>query len=86
MSETQNPLEDLRLVWEPQLAELLGRSRYTLRRWVSKGIIPAPIKVTQQTRAWRTRDINAALDKLARSRKRVVHRGAVKAQIERADR
>ena len=70
-------LQHLALIWEPQLAELLQRSRFTIRRWVSQGKIPPPIRMTEQGLAWRVRDIEHALDRLARSRKKPRRRGAL---------
>jgi hypothetical protein len=71
------PLDSIRLIWEPDLCEALGRSRYTVARWVEMGILPPPLAPTQQSRCWRLRDIEAALDRIARSRKKPKPRGAL---------
>jgi predicted DNA-binding transcriptional regulator AlpA len=59
------------------LCQALGRSRYTIRRWIDQGILPKPIAITEQSRAWRLRDIEAALDRLARTRRKPKQRGAL---------
>jgi predicted DNA-binding transcriptional regulator AlpA len=79
-------LASIQLVWEPHLCVALGRSRYTIRRWIERGILPPPIRMTEQGLAWRLRDIEAALDRLARKRTRVNHRGAVKEQMQKRTR
>ena len=71
------PITSITLVWEPALCQALGRSRYTIRRWIDQGIIPKPIAITEQSRAWRLRDIEAALDRLSRSRRKPKRRGAL---------
>jgi prophage regulatory protein len=75
--EDGSPTSSIKLIWEPELCEQLGRSRYTLQRWVREGRFPPPIKVNQQNLAWRVRDVEAWLDKLARSRKKRTPRGAL---------
>ena len=65
------------LIWEPELCEQLGRSRYTLQRWVRQGRFPPPIQVNSQNLAWRVRDVEAWLNKLARSRKKIQRRGSL---------
>jgi prophage regulatory protein len=74
---SETPTTSLTLIWESELAKQLGRSRYTLGRWVRQGTFPPPIKITQQGLAWRVRDIESWLDKLARSRKKVKRRGSL---------
>lgn len=71
------PVTSITLVWEPELCKQLGRSRYTIQRWIAQGKFPPPLHVTQQGRAWRVRDIEAWLAKIARSRKRPKRRGAL---------
>jgi len=77
VSETNSPPSSIQLVWEPALCQALGRSRYTIRRWIDQGIIPKPIAITEQSRAWRLRDIEAALDRLARTRRTPKRRGSL---------
>jgi prophage regulatory protein len=77
MSETNRPTTSITLIWERELCEQLGRSKYTLYRWIKSGRFPPPLHVTQQGRAWRVRDIEAWLDKLARTRKKVKRRGSL---------
>jgi predicted DNA-binding transcriptional regulator AlpA len=77
VSETNRPTTSITLIWERELCEQLGRSKYSIARWVKSGRFPPPINVTQQGRAWRVRDVEAWLDKLARTRKRPKRRGAL---------
>ena len=50
-----------RLVRQAELAELVGVSDSTLRRWVKAGLLPAPIRLgpTGHHKAWRESDIDA---------------------------
>jgi predicted DNA-binding transcriptional regulator AlpA len=72
---TAVPTTSITLIWEPQLCEQLGRSRWTIHRWIAKGLLPPPIRMHDQGLTWRVRDIEHALDKLARSRKKPKPRG-----------
>jgi predicted DNA-binding transcriptional regulator AlpA len=76
MSET-NQTSSIALVWLPELCEQLGRSKYSIDRWVKAGHFPPPIKIHSQGLAWRVRDIEAFFDKLARTRKKVKRRGSL---------
>ena len=67
----------LTLIWEPELCRQLGRCKATLDRWVRQSRFPPPINVNGQSKAWRVRDIEAWLNKLARSRKRIKRRGSL---------
>ena len=80
MSDT-SPTSSIQLVWLPELAEALGRSRYTIERWCRERKFPAPIKLTDQGCAWRVRDVEAWLDRMSRQRKKVHHRGIVAKQM-----
>ena len=72
-----SPLASITLVWLPELSQALGRSRYTIERWCREGKFPAPLKLTEQGCAWRLRDVEAWLDKAARTRKRRKPRGSL---------
>jgi predicted DNA-binding transcriptional regulator AlpA len=76
MSESR-PTTSITLVWERELCEQLSRSKWSIDRWIKSGRFPPPIRVTQQGRAWRVRDIEAWLDKLARTRKKPKRRGSL---------
>ena len=65
------------LIWEPELCRQLGRCKATLDRWVRQSRFPPPINVNGQSKAWRVRDIEAWLNKLQRSRKRIKRRGSL---------
>jgi predicted DNA-binding transcriptional regulator AlpA len=54
------PTTSITLIWEPQLCEQLGRSRWTIRRWIASGILPPPIRMHEQGLAWRLRDISCS--------------------------
>jgi prophage regulatory protein len=77
VSETSPTTSSIRLVWERELCEQLGRSKWTIDRWIKSGRFPPPLNITQQGRAWRVRDVEAWLDKLARTRKKPKRRGAL---------
>ncbi|QPC43879.1 AlpA family phage regulatory protein [Kaustia mangrovi] len=49
-----DPIELMRLA---ELAEKLGVSEWTIRRWVKAGHFPKPIELSEQTKAWRRRDV-----------------------------
>jgi len=67
-------LASIALVWPTELEEALGRSRWTIRRWKNSGHLPPPLP----NGAYRLPDIERALDKMARSRKKHKPRGALK--------
>jgi predicted DNA-binding transcriptional regulator AlpA len=69
---------NIRLIWFGELCEVLGRSKWTIRRWIEQGILPRPIRITEQGVCWRVRDIEHALDRLARQRKKPKRGGALK--------
>ena len=77
MSETKRPTSSIQLVWLPQLCEQLGRSKYSIDRWIKAGHFPPPIKIHSQGLCWRVRDIEAFLDKLAVTKKRIKRRGSL---------
>jgi prophage regulatory protein len=39
------------------LSEMLGVSRSTIYRWVSEGMFPAPVKVSDRAVRWRAEDV-----------------------------
>jgi predicted DNA-binding transcriptional regulator AlpA len=45
-----------------ELAAYLHKSKSSIWRWIDKGIIPKPRKVTPQTLLWRKSDIDKALN------------------------
>jgi predicted DNA-binding transcriptional regulator AlpA len=65
------------MIWLPELCEQLGRSKYSIDRWVKSGRFPPPIKIHSQGLCWRVRDIETFLDKHARTRKKPKRRGAL---------
>jgi predicted DNA-binding transcriptional regulator AlpA len=77
VSETNRLTTSITLIWERELCEQLGRSKYSIDRWVKSGRFPPPLNVTQQGRAWRVRDVEAFLDKIARTRKKPKRRGSL---------
>ena len=88
---TSSPLDSaalasITLVWLPDLALALGRSRSTIEKWVRERRFPPPLKITEQGCCWRVATVEAWLDKVTRQRKRVVHRGAVAKQMKKAGR
>jgi predicted DNA-binding transcriptional regulator AlpA len=65
-----------------ELARDLGYGPWSIRRWVRQGTFPKPLFLTESGHMrWRIRDIEAWLEKRARSRHRPTHRGAVKQQV-----
>ena len=77
MSEEVIATSSIKLIWQPELCKQLNRSRYTIERWVREGRLPKPIKVHDQGCAWRVRDIEQWLDRLARTRRKPKRRGAL---------
>ena len=67
----------IRLISQPELSEALGKSRYTIERWVRSGMFPAPIRISEKSFAWRLADVEAWIAKCARSRKKAKRRGAL---------
>lgn len=49
------------------LREITGKSRPTIYRWISKGILPQPIKKPGCRNAWYVGDIRAALGPACRA-------------------
>ncbi len=80
---TEIPVTSLTLIWLPELSRQLGRSRVTIERWIRERKFPPPLKITGQGCAWRVRDVEAWLHKIARQRKHTNYRGSVAAQMKR---
>jgi predicted DNA-binding transcriptional regulator AlpA len=55
----EREVTSITLIWERELCEQLGRSKWSIDRWIKSGRFPPPLAVTQQSRAWRVRDIEA---------------------------
>ena len=59
------------LMRKTEVAALLGISPWTVEEWVRRGIIPPPIYMTDGSPGqWRVRDIEAAIDRGRRRRRR----------------
>ena len=65
---TVQPVEPRRFLHLRQLRETLGVSKETLRQIRDKGLLPPPIRILGPGShpAWRTEDIDAVLEQLAR--------------------
>lgn len=62
---TPHPAQFYRL---PHLKQRLGVSGSSIWAWVKKGTFPKPIKLSQNTTAWRAADVEAwAADRIASS-------------------
>ncbi len=48
-----------------ELAKTTGVSESTLWRWVQRGILPKPLKVTNRTTLWDVEAVDAAIVKMA---------------------
>lgn len=72
------------LLSKGQVAARLGIAKYTIDRWVKAGQFPKPIFLQVQSHAkWRTRDIDAFIEKRRASRRpRPKLRGALR-EVER---
>ena len=76
-SPAAEPFSSIKLIRPPELCQALGIQRWTLDRWIARGIIPPPIRISEKTFVWRLADVEAALIKCARSRKKRKPRGAL---------
>lgn len=62
-------LPDSAQIGPREMCALLTCSPCTLKRRWQAGVIPEPIKVTQNTHRWRVADVRAALEKMNRGGK-----------------
>jgi predicted DNA-binding transcriptional regulator AlpA len=67
----------IKLIRPDELCEALGIKRWTLNRWVAKGILPPPLRISEKLFMWRLVDVEAALVKRSRSRHQRKPRGAL---------
>ena len=82
MRPTKN--DGVTLLTISQVAERLSVSHYTVARWLREGQFPKPIFLTNLSRRWRLRDIEAFIDKRAASRRpRTALKGAVADKAKR---
>ena len=82
---TSREFNDIRLISFAEACEILGVCKWTLDRWVTRGLFPQPIHLTPTSpRMFRVRDIAAHLDKRRRGRRvKPEPRGAVRQRQER---
>lgn len=77
MSDTATTTSRIALIWQPDLCKLLGRSSFTIARWVRECNFPKPVRITEQSYAWRVADVERWIDQRARSRRKVKKRGSL---------
>ena len=77
MSDTTPTTSRIALIWQPELCKLLGRSSYTITRWVKECNFPKPIRITEQSYAWRVVDVERWIDARERARRKPNRRGSL---------
>lgn len=61
MTLTQTPTEPDRVIWRPDLQQIVGVSSETVRRWLKTGKLPAPdVALSRRTMGWRISTLRAA--------------------------
>jgi predicted DNA-binding transcriptional regulator AlpA len=84
MAINPRKFDDVRLMSFAEVCEALGVCKWTLERWIKRGLFPAPIHLTPTSpRMFRVRDIAHHLDKRRRSRRvKQSPRGAIRQRLE----
>jgi predicted DNA-binding transcriptional regulator AlpA len=84
MATNPQRFDDIRLMSFSEACEALGVCKWTLDRWVRRGLFPSPIHLTPTSpRQFRVRDIAHHLDKRRRGRRvKQQPRGAVRQRLE----